>query len=259
MGKRSSSTSTLKKERRKKRKHVEHRRKIEQKKQSILSATQLKNTFFLCDYEGSVFRFFNEEDHANTLAQGDVYLSTLESCRAYENAEQGDSEEAYETYNSGHAVGRGDDPEIIRRAQQSGAYISLNSERVTISNNTRITSLPDAYVLCTTIEFSPENINEEIGKFCVEIKNPRKFFNVVSRKIDSISAIREAAIGKIKYADRNYTGMDQPPGPIGFVKPRFPYEKQKEFRFLWIMENMGKLEPILINCPEIRNLCKRIA
>lgn len=259
MGKRSNLTSTLKKERRNKRKQVEHRRKMEQKKQPILAANQLKNTFFLCDHKGSVFRFFKKEEDANTLAQGDVYLSTLERCRSYENAEQGDSEEAYETYNSGHAVGRGDDPEIIRRAQQSGIYISPNIGRVTISNNTRITSLPDAYVLCTTTEFSPENINEEIGKFCVEIKNPREFFNVISRKIDSMFAIREAGAGKIKYADRNYTGLDQPPGPIGFVKPSIPYKKQKEFRFLWLMENMDNLEPLLIKCPEISNLCTRIA
>lgn len=258
MGKRSSVTSNLKKERRKKRKNIEQKRRLNKENQHILATTPLKNTAFLCDYQGPVYRFFKEEEHANALARGDIYLSTLESCRAYEDAEQGDPEEAYETYLSGNIVGGSSDAEFVEKARRMGVIIGSNCNNIKFSNCSRTTSLPDAYILCTTTEFSPENLGEKFGGYCVEIKNPRKFFNIISRKINSIYAIREAAIGTVKYADRKYTGMEAPPGPIGFVKPSFPYEKQKEFRFLWLMENMNKLEPLLIECPEISRLCKRV-
>nr|WP_181718434.1 hypothetical protein [Psychrobacter sp.]QJS05137.1 hypothetical protein [Psychrobacter sp.] len=259
MGKRKNLTSTLKKERRKKKKQSEQRKKLERKKQHILAVSPLEKCFFLCNYKGSVYRFFKEEEHADALARGDVYLSTLDICRAYEDAEQGDSQEAYETYLSGNLSGDGDDHEFVEKARRSGIGIGPGSRDIKIINCSNTVSLPDAYVLCTTTEFLPENLNEKFGKYCVEIKDPRKFFVAVSKKINSISAIREAAIREIIYADRNYTGMEQTPGPIGFVKPSTPYKKQKEFRFLWLMENMGQLNPPLLKCPEVSSLCRRIA
>lgn len=256
MGKRSHLTSKLKKERRKRKKDSEQKRQADKSKRHILTTTPLQNTAFLCGYRGSVYRFFKEEEHANALARGDIYLSTLDNCRAYEDAEQGDPEEAYETYLSGHLVGSSD--ELNEQAQRLGFYTSGFCENIEITNCSSTRKLTDAYVLCTTTEFSPENLNEKFGKYCVEIKDPRKFFVAVSKKLNSISTIREAATRKIIYRDRNYIGLDQPPGPIGFVKPSVPYEKQKEFRFLWIMETMGELNPPLLKCPEISHLCRRV-
>lgn len=257
MGKRSSLTSVLKANRRKRRKQVDQRKKMEQKKQYIAAIAPLENTYFLGDHEGSVYRFFKEPEHADALVRGDVYLSTLEGFRINKHPEQGDPKEAHETYLSGHLVGDSNDQEFVERAKRAGIVVE-NSFGCTISNCSNTTFLPDAYVFCASAEFSPENISEEIGKFCVEIKDPIRFFNGVSRKINSISAIREAALGKVTYAERSYTGLEQPPGPIGFIKPSVPYEKQKEFRFLWLMKNMGEINPPLIKCPEISSLCQRI-
>jgi len=258
VGKRSHLTSKLKKERRKRRKDREQKRQADKSTRHILTTTPLQNTAFLCSYRGSVYRFFKEEEHANALARGDIYLSTLDNCRAYEDAEQGDPEEAYETYLSGHLVGGSDNDKFVEQAQRASIHIGEGCRDIQIINCSSTRTLPDAYVLCTTTEFSPENLNEKFGKYCVEIKDPRKFFVAVSKKLNSISTIREAATREIIYRDRNYTGLDQPPGPIGFVKPSVPYEKQKEFRFLWIMENMGELNPPLLKCPEISHLCRRV-
>lgn len=261
MGKRNNLTKSLKNDRRKRRKQVEEKKKVEQRKKHIAAITPLEKTHFLCDHQGSVYRFFKKEDeeYADAFSQGQLYISTLGNCRAYEDDEQGDKKEAYETYSNHNLVGNGSDTDFVEKAQRSNIGISHGSMFTTI-NATRTRYIPDAYVLCTSTDFSPENMSEAIGNgHCVEIRNPRKFFNIVSRKINSISAIRDAGMGKVKYTDRSYAGLDQQPGPIGFVKPKFPYEKQKEFRFLWIMENMDKLEPILIDCPEVRKLCKRIA
>lgn len=214
---------------------------------------------FLCDHQGPVYKFFKEEDHANTLARGDVYLSTLGNCRAYETPERGDPEEGYETYSANNLSGGSNDPQFVEQARRGSIIIQGHCDNIQIGKVTRVASLEDAYVLCTTTEFSPENLNEEFGRFCVEIKDPREFFIAVSNKINSRSAIRQAAIRKVIYADRKYTGLDEPPGPMGFVKPSSPYEKQKEFRFLWVMERMGELNPPLLSCPEISSLCRRIA
>ncbi|MGP9558241.1 hypothetical protein [Psychrobacter sp. AOP7-A1-24] len=259
MGKRSHLTSKLKNERRQKRKKADQRKKTEQNNH-LLSVNPVKDKNFALHNQSSVYKFFKEEEHADALARGDVYLSTLENCRAYENSEQGDSEEAHETYFSGTLSGGGNDPEFVEQARRAGIGISKNANDIFLASCSNKKSIKDAYVLCASAEHAPENMNEAIGnKFCVEIKNPRVFFNAVSKKISSVSTIRKASMGKIIYADRSYTGLDQPPGPIGFVKPAFPYEKQKEFRFLWIMENMGEINPPLLQCPEISHLCKRIS
>jgi hypothetical protein len=70
-----------------------------------LTKSSSKTLILLDEHNESIYRFFSEEYQANALAQGEVWLSTLETCRAYEDPAQGDLEEAHETYNSGHAVG----------------------------------------------------------------------------------------------------------------------------------------------------------
>src|SRR5690606_38160050 len=89
-------------------------------KEHGLSENSSRALVLLDEHSQSVYRFFQEEWQADALARGDVWLSTLETCRAYENPEQGDSEEGYETYNSGHAVGDSSDPELVEVARRSG-------------------------------------------------------------------------------------------------------------------------------------------
>ena len=61
------------------------------------------------------------------------------------------------------------------------------------------------------------------------------------------------------YRDRTYTGLENPPGPIGFVKPVDQYAEQQEFRFLWTPKSMQEIQPFLLECPEIKSICKRKA
>lgn len=228
-------------------------------KEHGLSANSSRALVLLDEHSQSVYRFFQEEWQADALARGDVWLSTLETCRAYENPEQGDCEEGHETYNSGHAVGGSSDPEFVEVARRSGIHIGPGCSNITISNNTRKSVLPDAYVLCSTTEFSPEKLGETFGRYCVEITNPRLFFIAASEVLERIVSIREAAAGKVIYKNRLYTGMEHPPGPIGFVKPPDLYASQKEFRLLWIPREDSGLNPFLLKCPEVDHLCKRIA
>ena len=217
------------------------------------------NTLLLFgEHNQSIYRFFQEEWQADALARGEVWLSTLEACRAYEDPEQGDPEEAYETCNSGYAVGGSNDPGFVEVARRSGVYIGPGCSNITLSNNTMKTILPDAYVLCTTTEFSPEKLSETFGRYCVEVTNPKDFFVLISESLEKSKKIKEAAAGKVIYKDRSYTGMESPPGRIGFVKPPDLYATQREFRLLWVPENSSGLAPFLLKCPEAAHFCKRI-
>lgn len=219
----------------------------------------------LIDEHGkSIYRFFRNAEEADALAQGNVWLSTLKKCREYENPEQGDPEEAHETYNSGYAVGGSDDPRFMEISRRSGAIhfepgCNVRLSGGIINDCTSRRSLPNAYVLCTTIDFLPENLSYTFGKYCVEITDPRQFFISVSESLERRAPISKAAAGKIIYKDRHYAGMESPPGPIGFVKPPDPYASQKEFRFLWIPKGSSSLTPFLLGCPKVKDLCKRIA
>jgi len=224
-----------------------------------LSEGTSKAFLMLGEHNQSVYRFFREEWQADALARGEVWLSTLETCRAYEDPEQGDPEEAHESYNSGHAVGGSDDPDFVEVARRSGIHIGPGCSNITLSNNTKKTVLQDAYVLCTTTEFSPEKLSETFGKYCVEITSPKDFYVRVSAILENSAPIKEAVAGKVIYKDRNYTGMESPPGPIGFVKPPDLYATQREFRIIWVPENSNGLKPFLLKCPEAANLCSRIA
>jgi hypothetical protein len=216
------------------------------------------NLVFFSKHHDSVYRFFPEDLQADALVSGKVWITTLEVCRAYEDPKQGDSEEAHEIYNSGHAVCGSSDLAFVEIARRSGIHIGPGCSNITISNNTNIRSLPNAYVLCTTIQFSPGNLSETFGKYCVEITDPKKFFVADSRCLEKITAVKKAVAGKVIYRDRNYCGLERPPGPIGFVKPHDKYAEQKEFRFLWIPETTKNIKPFLLNCHEIVGLCRRI-
>ncbi len=215
---------------------------------------------FLCDYNGPVYKFFSKERYADSLVSGNVHLGTLNKYRIDEDDEQGDVGEGCQTYFSGNLAGGSNDPEFVEKARRANIGIGVGCINIKVENCASTEFLEDAYAFCTSTEYSPENMSKAIGQdYCVKIKDPRKFFEAVSKKLNSISAIRKAEMGKVIYSDRHYTGLEEPSGPIGFVKPVFPYGKQKEFRFLWHMQSVDKLESFRISCPEISKLCERIS
>ena len=209
-------------------------------------------------YNDPIYRFFPEKWQAEALCKGDVWISSLETCRGYEDPLQGDSEEATHTYHSGHIVGGSDDKDFITMASRSGIQIGEGCSNITISDARNIQKLPDAYVLCTTKEFSPEKLSDTFGNYCVKISNPASFFKLVSISLNKQQEIQEGGMGLVQYKNRNYTGLQNPPGPIGFVKPSDQYASQAEFRLLWIPKIHQNIKPFLLNCPEISTLCTEI-
>ncbi len=229
------------------------RLKKERKKLSTLE----KKLFSIGNYNKPIYRFFPEEWQAESLCNGNVWISTLETCRKYEDPLQGDSKEAIHTYNTGHIHGHGTNSNLVTIASRAGIHIDSSCKNITISDNKSIQQIQDAYVICFTHEFNPDLLSGTFGKYCVKISNPKEFFTRVSHELNNKSPIKEAAMGLVKYKKREFIGLENSPGPIGFVKPSI-YDPQKEFRNLWIPESQDNLDPFLLNCPSINELCSFI-
>lgn len=206
-----------------------------------------------------VYRFFKDSIHADALASGKVWLSTLETCRTYEDPLQGDPHEATHEYNSGYALGGSNDEAFKLIAARSGIHIGPGCSNITINNCTAVQKLPDAYVLCTTEHFKPENLGDTFGRYCVEITNPPEFFRRLTAALSRLVSIQQGAFGRVIYQERRYVGLQDPPGPIGFVKPPDRYQDQREVRFLWTLSTNAKLDPFLLDAPDCAGLCRRIA
>ena len=225
-------------------------KKIEQANSEVIS-----KLVSIDGYNNPIYRFFPEKWQAEALCQGKVWISTLETCRSYEDPLQGDSEEATQIYKSGHIVGGGSDSNFVEMASRCGIAIGENCTNITISNGTNTQKLPDAFVLCTTREFKPESLSDTFGSYCVQISNPVEFFKRSSIELNKYIEIKEGGMGLVQYKDRIYTGLETPPGPVGFVKPSDIYSTQKEFRMLWIPTKKSAIKPFLLKCPEISELC----
>lgn len=216
-----------------------------------------------------LYRFFTEAAHADAFVEGNIKLSTLEACRKHENSEQGDAEEAIHRYNSGHIVGSSGDVDYSLIASRCGVVDLGYNKNTVISNNTVIELIPDAFVLCTTKEYDPDTMRVAFGSYCVEITDINRLYQLVTRALSKKYSIQNAQYGHVLYKERSYVGIQEPPGPIGFVKPAYKYtykkiisyKDQKEFRFLWtLINNNTNLEPfILENVPKISEFCRRIA
>lgn len=203
----------------------------------------------------SVFRFLKRKDHAEQFMDGEIYLTTLEECRRYEESGRGDPGEATQTYFSGHVVGGSNDPALVEIAARSGITIGPGCPNVTISNSQRVTRLPDALVLCTTGIFDPDNMAETFGEWCIEIIDPRSFRLELTKALARAEPVRQAVMGTVQYRPREYTGLEPAPGPIGFVKPPDVYSPQQEFRFLWLLAK-DDYSPVKVVAPELRKFLR---
>lgn len=206
-----------------------------------------------------VFRFFPTADHANALASGNVWLSTLQTCRGYEDPLRGDKGEASQEFRSSYLQGDGDNPDLQTITQRLGIKVGPTVKNLTIGSGTRVMTLPDAYVLCTTEHFSPENLGDTFGRFCVEIREPDLFCQYVANALNRVTPLTGAQHASVTYRDRIYRDLEASPGTLGFVKPADGYAIQKEYRFLWTPKGAPLLKPFLLPVHETSGLCQRIA
>jgi hypothetical protein len=207
--------------------------------------------------EKFVYRFFNESKHAEDFVRGKIWISTLETCRKYEDPRQGDPGEGSIIYHSGSYENHpADDAVLIEVARRSGVGIRNLSGDITFSNNVSRHVIPDALVLCATTHYDPEVFPDVFGKYCVEIRDPNAFFMGLTQALAARYAISSFHSGSVTYSNREYSGLQSAPGRLGFVKPVDLYCNQQEFRMLWIVNTTLPLTPGMIQVPKIARYCR---
>lgn len=205
-----------------------------------------------------LYRFFQHDWEAECLVAGRVWVTTLETCRRFEDAERGDAGEGTLQYNSGVVTGDSSDPIVRIVAERVGVRFFASVTSMVISGNTRVETLADGYVMCTT-ELPSKQLEKTLGPHCVRIDQPFLFFRKITRAIQATVPLRRASIGRITYADRTFDGVSDPPGRIGFVKPSDIYAKQQELRMLWVpVQPREALAPFLVECPSARRFCRKV-
>lgn len=225
----------------------------------------LENGKLFCRFSNSIsqstrfpdmlYRFVKKRRYAKTFVRGSVRIGTLEAYRKCEQVGRGDKGEGIQIYNSGVIRGDGTEKDIQVIAQRSGIYIDPTCKGVYINNNTRVVS-SDAYVLCLTTKYMPADFAEEFGRHCIQISNPLGMFVEISRTLSKQIGGCFCYAGQVVYDKREYCHLEQPPGPIGFVKPQDLFEYQAEFRMLWHPKRRDtKVETLEVSVPAIGKFC----
>jgi hypothetical protein len=208
-----------------------------------------------------IYRYFDEEEYAEQFLAGNFRLSTLNKCRAYENKMQGDKDEGKIIYYSGYVGGTDKDTNIIEIGKRLGFPTRPNDGKsiVNMSRNKRETVIDDAFLLCTSTIFSPNQFENDFGKYCVEIIDPSFFLKKVSEAINDEVTIESGHAGKVDYKDRHYEGLEQAPnGDPAFIKPQ-RYHWQNEYRFIWYPTESRQLSYLDVTCTKIRGLLTRLS
>ncbi|SFJ99107.1 hypothetical protein SAMN04488079_103236 [Methylophaga sulfidovorans] len=207
-----------------------------------------------------IIKPLHEESHAESMLQGNVYLSTLETCRRYENEERGDRYEGYSLYSSGTVSGLGSDPHMKTVASRLGVEMSPDSmgSFMWCKSESRLT---DSFILCTTDKFN-RSMCKDFGDYCVEIRHLPHFYMLMSRLLKEKYNIGHGLAGYALYKDRWYEGLESPPEPptsVVLLKPE-RYKHQREYRFSWNpVPNKGNLKPFTVSSEQLKPFFRRVS
>lgn len=107
---------------------------------------------FVVNYEDPyVYRFFDQESHADDFLRGDILVTTLNKCRDHEDPTRRDAREATETYHTGVVRGHTtSNPAIGRIAEHLGVVRRDYATRVDLTGNVLEHTAPDAHLLCAS-------------------------------------------------------------------------------------------------------------
>ncbi|WP_459694485.1 hypothetical protein, partial [Achromobacter xylosoxidans] len=99
-----------------------------------------------------------------------------------------------------------DDSRFVSAAAHAGIHIGPGCSGITIQNCRSFKQLADGFVLCTTLEFQPENLNDTFGNYCVEISNVEEFFGLITKKLKGLLPIKLGAMWVVRYGSNSFYG-----------------------------------------------------
>ncbi len=198
-----------------------------------------------------LYRYFATDERARAFSTGRIYLSTLQNCRNHEDAERADPGEASSGYISGTLSGDSDtDPRLLNRLRRSGIQVTHFSGE--ISNNLSYQQIPDAYLLCLSTVNSPE-LCERFGDYVVQVRDSRRLFCAIIDTMERLGYLGSVEIGCVRYGHRDGVEDDPEIGPIGFVKPEWPYAIEREVRLMWRPAGTEPIAPMEIDASKSEN------
>ncbi|WP_416413754.1 hypothetical protein [Pantoea sp. App145] len=202
-----------------------------------------------------IYRFFDNENFANDFVKGNMRISTLGVCRANENKAQGDSKEGTMTYHINYISSEEKNSEqILKRA----GYRMKGCVDCYVIDSFGEQEQKDSYILCTTMKFNPEDFKQDFGSYCIEITNPKKLMEIITRTLHKTKGITMCNYGRVVYKNRLTFQNECLEVPIELIKPDTDiYKMQNEFRFTWYTAE-SNISPIDIKCGDISDICKRI-
>jgi hypothetical protein len=203
-----------------------------------------------------VYRYFQKLEHANALLAGIVRLGTLDDYRRSEDCERGDPNEGVSVYPATFGAHGGDEYTQILQ-ERIGFKIGEGSRDIAVVGHRTIDIMPNAWVMCASWEDNPIAMRE-FGEHCVSIQAPMSFVSRMARSISKMRALRGADCSLVRYANANYAMFESPPGPLGYVKDPTRFSHQKEYRMIWYPAAGEPISTQYFECPEIRDLVRRV-
>lgn len=203
-----------------------------------------------------VYRYFPTEEYAADFVRGQVWLTTFAECRGYEDRHRGDPSEGTQQHGFGLIAGHGHDPAFRVQAATRGIEVGSQARDVTIENIHTIDVLPNAWLLCASLEDKPDAMRE-FGAFCVKIVQPFQFAERVAECLSRQVGLKEAKTGPVHYRSVVFGETERPAGHAEFVK-NTSYEWQKEYRMMFRSVNAREVYPRVFECPDARTYLRRI-
>ena len=141
-----------------------------------------------------------------------------------------------------------DAPDFYKRVLGKPLRDHLRFEGIRFQQKHRVT---DAYMFCTSREFSVEIMQKSPYNACVRIDDPIRFVGHVTAHLRN--EITATVVGRCVYMEKMiYHRLPRRPHP-GFVKDK-EYEFWKELRAVWVPEAL-KIEPRIETIPELCTTC----
>lgn len=206
-----------------------------------------------------VFRYFDEEDHAQRLLKGYVWLSTLDWCRTCDEA-RADPSEAKMTIGHDGIHGLDPSPAAARLRELARPFIGdISGANAFIHPVIQFSySHPNAVLFCTSLSEPNEYLRRQFGKYCVRIRLPEIFCqrlnNVLARTLDAPNY----AMGSLQYRGRLLNGSREEMLHPAFLGPAENH-RENEFRMMWDLPKGKEIDRHEILVPGIARLCSLVA
>ena len=206
-----------------------------------------------------IYRFLDQQVHAERLLCGYVWISTVKWLRETDRA-RGDREEATLLYYPGDIdtdVAGDHTAQQLRNLSKLGFHcgpggtLKMNfgeGDGFEVAHDP-----PNGFVFCSSTASPTAKLRGAFGNFCVKISDVERFVQIMSRSMARYAGEWQA--GRIDYSGRVYRGASVIPdsgtlflGPAGNAA-------EAEYRMFWSPRSEVTVEPFELYAPEVAHLC----